>query len=719
MATSSLSYHLLYTNNLYSRHKSDQNSPFSSPISLKPNPRLYSRFRGLSNSNKDHTPGTHSSSSSDQFIVPPLFRFRDAIKVDELGREMLSIAVPAALALAADPITSLVDTAFVGHLELVGSFEGHSLVGLMMLGGLLDFSLISGPYMPVDAVSDPCTIPSGMLPGAVLFYAVFPFPAFPFLAVISSITSGLLPRTPLPSPALPSPALPSPNFVTKCGQSHIGWPRAVRHQPPPLVTMLMNFQANLKSKIDKICSAELAAVGVSITVFNLISKLFNVPLLNITTSFVAEEQALIIEQRKESLQSDQDVLLDVRDLEEHKRILPSVSTSLILAAALGLVEAVALSTGSGFLMNIMGISVDSPIRQPAEEFLTMRALGAPPIVMALAAQGTFRGFKDTRTPLYAVGKLLGVEEDPKKTWMKVIESGAGNLLNLILDPVLIFFLGFGISGAAIATVISEYLIAFILLWKLYGEVSFTSANIDGARLLQYLRSGGLLIGRTLSVLVPMTLATSLAAKGGPVPMAGHQICVEVWLTISLLTDALAIAGQALLAVNYSQGNYEEARQVVYRVLQIGFVMGSVLATILFLGFGLLSKVFTADAEVLKVACSGVWFVAGSQPINAIAFVFDGLYYGVSDFEYAAYSMVVAALISSVFLLVVAPVFGLPGVWTGLFLFMSLRVVRHKKWTMDEGLVRGLAEPRATYVLHICTVSFDHRLFRVYGYLAVH
>lgn len=33
------------------------------------------------------------------------------------------------------------------------------------------------------------------------------------------------------------------------------------------------------------------------------------------------------------------------------------------------------------------------------------------------------------------------------------------------------------------------------------------------------------------------------------------------------------------------------------------------------------------------------FVAGSQPINALAFVLDGLYYGVSDFGYASYSMV--------------------------------------------------------------------------------
>lgn len=41
------------------------------------------------------------------------------LKLDELGLEILSIALPAALALAADPITSLVDTAFVGHLGIL------------------------------------------------------------------------------------------------------------------------------------------------------------------------------------------------------------------------------------------------------------------------------------------------------------------------------------------------------------------------------------------------------------------------------------------------------------------------------------------------------------------------------------------------------------------------------------------------------------------------
>jgi len=51
------------------------------------------------------------------------------------------------------------------------------------------------------------------------------------------------------------------------------------------------------------------------------------------------------------------------------------------------------------------------MRAPAEQFLTLRALGAPPIIVALAAQGAFRGFLDTRTPLYAVGMFLPVYFD--------------------------------------------------------------------------------------------------------------------------------------------------------------------------------------------------------------------------------------------------------------------------------------------------------------------
>jgi len=170
----------------------------------------------------------------------------------------------------------------------------------------------------------------------------------------------------------------------------------------------------------------------------------------------------------------------------------------------------------------------------------------------------------------------------------MVHTGAGNLLNAILDAVLIFPLGLGVSGAALATVTSEYLTALILLWKLNNEVELFSWNIVGDGIIRYLKSGGLLTGRRISVLLTLTLSTSLAAREGPVPMAAYEICLQVWLTVSLLNDALALAGQALLASEYAKGNYKQARMVLYRVLQVGGVTGVALAATLFVGFESLS-----------------------------------------------------------------------------------------------------------------------------------
>lgn len=219
-----------------------------------------------------------------------------------------------------------------------------------------------------------------------------------------------------------------------------------------------------------------------------------------------------------------------------------------------------------------------------------------------------------------------------------------------------------------------YLTASVLIFKLNSKVLLITPDIDGGRVTSYLKSGALLIGRTMAVLATTTVATSLAAREGSVTMAGYQICFQVWLALSLLTDALALAGQALLASDYSQGNYYQAQKVVSKTVEIGLITGACLGVILLLGFGPLSRLFSNDSEVLEICRSGTLFVAGSQPINALAFVLDGLYYGVSDYGYAAYSMIVIGLISVVFMLVATPLWGLPGVWAGLFLFMTLRVI---------------------------------------------
>lgn len=189
-----------------------------------------------------------------------------------------------------------------------------------------------------------------------------------------------------------------------------------------------------------------------------------------------------------------------------------------------------------------------------------------------------------------------------------------------------------------------------------------------------LKSGGFLLGRTLAAVATVTLSTSMAARQGPIAMAAHQICLQVWLSSSLLADAQASAGQALIASSFSQGNYSRVKEITYYALKTGLITGVSLAIILGLSFSTLATLFTNDAEVLRIVRSGVLFVSASQPITALAYIYDGLHYGVSDFKFAAISMMLVGAMSSAFLLYAPAVFGLAGVWAGLTLFMGMRAV---------------------------------------------
>ncbi|XP_055815450.1 protein DETOXIFICATION 45, chloroplastic isoform X2 [Solanum dulcamara] len=425
--------------------------------------------------------------------------------------------------------------------------------------------------------------------------------------------------------------------------------------------------------IGRLGSVELASAGVSISIFNIISKLFNIPLLSVATSFVAEDIAKNATKvyMLEGVEGT-DGRLPTGVEERHQ--FSSVSTALFLAVGIGIIEALALALGSELLLGLMGISSTSPMRVPAKQFLAVRALGAPAFVVSLALQGIFRGFKDTKTPVFCLG--------------------IGNFVAIFLFPLLMYYFGLGVSGAAISTVISQYLVAFSMMWCLNQRVMILPPRFEELQFGGYLKSGGFLIGRTLSVLFTMTLATSMAARQGAVAMAAHQICFQVWLAVSLLTDALAASAQALIASYLSKGDYVVATKITHYALKIGLVAGVFLAAALGVSFGSLSTLFTQDTEVLAVVSTGLLFVSASQPINALAFIFDGLHYGVSDFAYAARSMMLVGAISSGFLFCAPRLLGLPGVWLGLTLFMGLR--------MMAGFIRLFSKKSPWWFLHCDT-----------------
>ncbi|CAM8958708.1 unnamed protein product [Rhodiola kirilowii] len=164
----------------------------------------------------------------------------------------------------------------------------------------------------------------------------------------------------------------------------------------------------------------------------------------------------------------------------------------------------------------------------------------------------------------------------------------------------------------------------------------------------------------------------MAAREGPDNMAAFQVCLQVWMTTSLLADGLAIAGQAILARAFSQEDFHLVPAVAARVLQLGLVLGLFLSAILGVGFKYGAKLFTQDVKILHLIDAGIPFVAATQPINALAFVFDGVNFGASDFSYAAYSMITVAFISIFCILIFSSTYGFTGIWVALTIYMTLR-----------------------------------------------
>ncbi|CAI5946598.1 unnamed protein product [Closterium sp. NIES-65] len=490
-------------------------------------------------------------------------------------------------------------------------------------------------------------------------------------------------------------------------------------------------------------AVSLAAIGVSISVFNLVSKVFNFPLLNITTSFVAEDG----EARAKSAASAS----AATEAAGEKRVVPAVSAALLVGAILGIVEAVVLASAAAPILGAMGVPArctmspserwvrvrcfssssshspmslflssrryqtshmrgltnpalpfsefagcaclhcffspsarlhvsppcafrppvyTSPMRGPALHYLSLRALGAPAVVLALATQGVFRGFKDTRTPLIA--------------------QVGGNIVNIALDPLLMFACGLGVSGAAFATVTAQYSIAAFMLWQLSQRVVLMPPRLSHLKLDRFLKSGGLLLGRTLALLCTMTLATSMAARQGHTSMAAHQIAMQIWLAVSLMSDSVALGAQTMLASAFARHDARRVRRIAMRATQMALLMGLTTAALLTLATPYIPRAFTSDHTVQKALTSLMPFVAATQPITSLAFVFDGLHYGASDFAYAATAMITVMLpIAGVLayapkitvmppiagVLAYAPkVMGIHGVWVGLTLIMTARML---------------------------------------------
>ncbi|MGI9602471.1 MAG: MATE family efflux transporter [Acidimicrobiales bacterium] len=359
---------------------------------------------------------------------------------------------------------------------------------------------------------------------------------------------------------------------------------------------------------------------------------------------------------------------------EHRRAAGQAVQSVWLAAAIGVVVLLLGQALAGPLISLFGgeLGRSGPIRSEALTYLRISLFGFPFLLVSLAGVGYLRGLQDTTRPLIVSLTTAG--------------------LNLVLELVLIYGFDRGIGASAFATVVAQVVAASLYLFWIAREVRQYDVRLtpDRAAVAGLATAGVDLFLRTLALRGSFTVATAAAARLGSVALAAHQITFELWSFLALGLDAIAIAGQAIVARALGAGDRHEARAISDRMVQWGLAAGIVGGAVVLALRPVLPQVFTPDEAVQSVTAFLLLYLAFSQPINGVVFALDGILIGAGDLRFLARAMWISALLF-IPLAVAVVVFdlGVGWLWAGLGLFMAARLVTlWVRYRSDTWLVTG-------------------------------
>ncbi len=181
----------------------------------------------------------------------------------------------------------------------------------------------------------------------------------------------------------------------------------------------------------------------------------------------------------------------------------------------------------------------------------------------------------------------------------------GAVINLVLDPVLIFGLNMGVEGAALATVISQVISAAWVIKFLTGRsallhIRFDCMRIDRRLTLKIMSLGfaGFMMQATNS-LVQAVCNIMLKGFGGDIYISVMTIVNSARDILSLPIQGLTNGSQPVLSYNYGEREYNRVKQGIRFTAIVGAIY-TVAAWLLIISFPkLLITLFSDDAAMIK------------------------------------------------------------------------------------------------------------------------
>lgn len=261
-------------------------------------------------------------------------------------------------------------------------------------------------------------------------------------------------------------------------------------------------------------------------------------------------------------------------------------------------------------------------------YFNIRIFGFPFALFVFAIFGTFRGLQNTFYPM--------------------IIAIIGASINIILDLILVYGIecfvpAMHIEGAAYASVIAQVSMAIISLYLLIKKTPISLKvrlpfHVEIPRLLGMI--GNLFI-RTIALNVALYFATSYATGYGKEYIAAYTISLNIWLLGAFMIDGYSSAGNILSGKLLGAKDYKSLLELSNKLFKYGLIVGVCIGLIGFLLYNFIGEIFTKETAVLEQFYAVFWIVLITQPINAVTFIFDGMFKGMGEMKYLRNLLIVA------------------------------------------------------------------------------
>ncbi|MFC3139009.1 MATE family efflux transporter [Shewanella submarina] len=293
--------------------------------------------------------------------------------------------------------------------------------------------------------------------------------------------------------------------------------------------------------------------------------------------------------------------------------------------------------------------------------------------------------------LVLLGYLLGRQQPKAAMWQLII----ANSVNILLDVLFVIGLGWGVKGAAMASVIADFCAMLVALTMVKRQLSLQGGFHLGEQLKrltpagygQLLRLNGDIFVRSLCLQATFAFMTFHGASLGDDTVAANAVLLNLLLLISYALDGIAYYAEAETGRTWGKRDMPELRNTVALAFQWSAVSALGFSLLFFLTGEYIIQLLTGIEAVQHLAFQYLpWLIV--MPVLAFgSYLFDGVYIGTAQGKIMRNSMLFCTL------MVFFPVWwslqswGNGALWAAMSAFMlsrSLSLGLHYRLSLSRG-----------------------------------